>query len=269
MSGVKLSAIVLACMLPWVAVSAADDEVVIELTGADLKPSSSDDSTWGWWAPDKFDDWRPDERSELVLGDLRMLVSGDVYTVILAGEWAPELTGTGTSTDPATGEPVTETLDLEISAYDLVLGQAFGREGTTRVMPWVGATYVRIAEDRATTVAGDPAAAEDRARTTLWGATVGADLRVPLRLKLELAGRVVARWATGDRDAELATPDPGSGSVELSDSVDRTMWGADLGLRWTASPEVAVEAGYRLRDWSVDDGPVSYSGLYLKAVFGF
>jgi hypothetical protein len=47
------------------------------------------------------------------------------------------------------------------------------------------------------------------------------------------------------------------------------MWGADLGLRWTASPEVAVEAGYRLRDWSLDDGPASYSGLYLKAVFGF
>ncbi|HSN57192.1 MAG TPA: hypothetical protein VLT32_21165, partial [Candidatus Sulfomarinibacteraceae bacterium] len=67
MSGVKLSAIVLACLLSWVAASAADDEVVIELTGADLKPSSSDDSTWGWWAPDKFDDWRPDERSELVL----------------------------------------------------------------------------------------------------------------------------------------------------------------------------------------------------------
>jgi hypothetical protein len=254
--------------------SAADRDVDLEITVGDIQPSSSDQSTWGWWNPGKYDEWNPDERSKAVLADVRLLFGGTTYTVVLAGEWAPDLDGVGVYADPASGEPVTENLSIDVSAYDLGLGQVFGQGGKAAVMPWIGATYLRLNESRVT-IAPDASTSEsasDEARASIWGVVVGADARVTVWARLELFGRVLGRWAKGTRDTKLATQNPGGGSggtAKESDSVDRTMWGADLGLRWAVGRSSALEGGWRIRDWSLDDGPGTFTGPYLRVVLGF
>ena len=251
-----------------------DEEVVLEITGATLTPSSSQSSTWGWWNPGKYDEWLSDNESNVALNEARLLVSGSTYTVILGGEWYPTLSASGSFIDPQSGETVVEEPTMDISTYDLGLGQIFGRGGRIAVMPWIGATYVRVSEelriDQTGSSTGD--GGKNTASSGLWGVAGGADLRVNAWSKLDVIGRVTLRWATGTRNATLNTQDPGSGqggAVELSDSVDQYSWGADLGLRWAVTGTFEFEGGWRYRDWTLNDGPASFGGPYLKVVLVF
>jgi hypothetical protein len=254
----------------------ADDGVVLEIAVANQSASAPSGSDWGWWTPAKYPaGWAPDEGSSATLADLRMLVLGETYTVILAGEWYPDLEAEGAFTVPGVEQPVVQQLRLETAIYDLGYGLRLGRDRRNFVLPWIGATYMDI--DESLTTEPPPsstiAAGTDHASAGLWGVVVGADGSVTLWRTLDLAGRLLFRWATGDRDATMTTQEPGGGSsggtVEVTDSIGHTMWGLDIGVRWRATRAIGIEAGWRLRDRSLDDGPARFDGPQLKLAIRF
>jgi hypothetical protein len=253
-----------------------DTNVVFEIAVANLSPSSSSSADWGWWNPDKYDEWHFDDTAEFGLADARLLVSGKTYTIILDGEWYPTLDAVG-SADLGPGEDeLVQQLSLKNSVYDLGIGQWMGKNNRTGVMPWVGATYMRISEHRTTVPPPDSGTPEvtDRADSSLWGVVVGADASYQVWSTLDVTGRLLFRWATGTRTAKISSQDPGGGgstggTAEVSDSIDSGMWGIDLGLRWNATKAFWLEVGWRYRDQTYDGGPATYGGPQIKAAYVF
>lgn len=255
---------------------ASDAPVTIEVVGVNMTPSVSSSADWGWWNPAKYPDgWDPDEEASFEFAELRMLVDYGEYRVILGGEWYPDLNATGSYPTADSQESTTEQLSLKGNIYDLGFGMFCGRNDRNGVLPWIGATYMDLSEYRTTTPPQDSGLAEtiDRADTRIWGVVAGVDGSISLTDRLDVAGRLIYRWASGDRDAVISSQDPGSddtaGQVELSDSIDHSMWGADLGLRWYATEQWWFEAGWRYRDRTLDDGPASFGGPQIKMAMKF
>lgn len=254
----------------------ADQIVVFELGVANISPSSSSSANWGWWNPGKYDEWLADESSDFGLADVRLLVSGKTYTVILGGEWYPTLNAVGTADLAGDENDLHQEFSLKNSVYDLGIGQAFGEETGFSVMPWVGATYMRISEQR-TSVPPDGSDGEDvtdRADSNLWGVVAGVDASYRVWSTLDVTGRLLIRWATGTRNADISSEEPGGGgssggTAEVSDSIDTGMWGIDLGLRWNATRAFWLEVGWRYRDQTYGDGPATYGGPQIKAAYRF
>ncbi len=248
-----------------------DEPVTIEVVGANQTPSVSSSADWGWWNPAKYPvSWEPDESADFGLADIRMLVDYEEFTVILAGEWYPDLSATGSYLTEGSNSPTSQELTLKGTIYDLGFGRFYGRDKRNGVLPWIGATYMDLSE-RATTIPPAESGVSgytDSASSRLWGVVAGLDGSYQLANKLDLAGRLLFRWASGDRKATITSED-GSGEVELKDSIDQTMWGADLGLRWHAFEGFWLEAGWRYRDRSLDDGPASFGGPQIKAAMKF
>jgi len=253
---------------------AVDSKVVFEVAIANLSPSSSSSADWGWWNPGKYAEWHFDDSAEFGLADVRLGVSGKTYTVILDGEWYPTLNAEG-SADLGPGEDeLVQQLSLKNSVYDLGIGQWLGKNSRTGVMPWIGVTYMQINEHRTTVPPPDSGAPEvtDRADSNLWGVVFGADASYQVWSTLDVTGRLLFRWATGTRTAEISSQDPGGGgstggTAELSDSIDTGMWGIDLGLRWNATKAFWLEVGWRYRDQTYDRGPATYGGPQIKAAY--
>ena len=254
----------------------ADGKVVFEIAVANTSPSSSSSADWGWWNPAKYDQWSADGSSELGLADVRLMVSGKTYTIILDGEWYPTLDAVGSDDLGPDEDELVQQLSLKNSIYDLGIGQWFGRDRRTGIMPWVGATYMWIREQQTTVQAsgsggsGDP----DSAASGLWGVVIGADGSYRIWSTLDLTGRVLFRWATGTRNATISSQYPGggggaAGTAKVSDSIDSGMWGIDLGLRWYATKAFRLEIGWRYRDQTYDGGPASYGGPQIKAAYEF
>jgi len=253
----------------------ADQNVVFQIAVANISPSSSASADWGWWVPSKYDDWNVDDSADFGLADARLLVSGTSYTVILDGEWYPTLEAVG-SADVGPGEDeLVQDLTLKNSVYDLGIGRRFGADDRTGVMPWIGVTYMQLRESRTTVPPPGSSNPEttDRADSNLWGVVVGADASYQVWKTLDVTGRVLIRWASGTRTAQVYPEDPGggsgSGTVEVSDSIDVGMWGVDLGLRWNASKSFWMEIGWRYRDETYDGGPATYGGPQIKAAYRF
>jgi hypothetical protein len=265
----RIQTLVIALMLVSGLGVAAEQAVILEITGADLEPSSSSSSTWGWWNPGKYDDWVVGSGSSFELVEGRLLMVGTTYAVLLSGERNPTIDATGSREDPDTGEAVVDDVTLKTAAYDLGLGQVFRPDKGVEVMPWVGLTYLTLDEELAGVQPEPPSTGtRDTSRAGLWGVAVGADVRVQVWSRLHVTGRLTVRWGTGTRDATVHIEDPVSGepgTVKVSDSVDQWMWGADLGLKWAASDVFEIEGGWRHRDWTYGDGPASFTGPYVKA----
>jgi hypothetical protein len=259
--------VVVLVMLVGGAADAADRHVTFEIGVGNITPSSSSSSTWGWWNPSKYDVWDPDEGDDFGLTDLRLLVGSRDYTVLLAGERYPTLNAVGTYQDPATGDTVTDSVNLESWMIDLGLGRWLGRDMRNGGMPWIGLTYMRIDEQLTPGTAAGSGGSSDTASSGLWGIAAGADGSITVWKSLDITGRLLVRWATGTRKATVSAG--GSGSAEVDDSIDHFMWGLDAGLRWHAAGTIALEIGWRLRDRTLDDGPASFGGPQLKAVFEF
>ena len=254
----------------------ADTNVVFEIALANLSPSSSSSANWGWWSPDKYDEWDFDDSAVFGLADVRLLVSGKTYTVILDGEWYPTLHAVG-SADLAPGEDeLVQNLSLKNSVYDLGIGRWLGRVRRTGAMPWIGVTYMRINEHRTTVPPPGSSSGEvtDRADSSLWGVVFGVDASYQVWSTLDVTGRLLFRGASGTRTAEISSQDPGSGgttggTAQVSDSIDTGMWGIDLGLRWNATKAFWLEVGWRYRDQTYDGGPATYGGPQIKAAYVF
>lgn len=268
--------ILLACVLMVAIAGAAVAEsppVTIEIAGAKLKPSVPSSADWGWWNPSKYTDgFVVDDDASFEFVDLRMLADYGTYTVVLAGEWYPELEAEGSYTASGDDEATTEMLTLDGAIYDLGFGMNFGRNDRTGGLVWVGATYMDLGETLTVISPAGSSEAADRADTRIWGVVAGVDGSISITDRLDVAGRLLYRWATGDRDAVINTEDPASGStgqVELSDDIDHSMWGADLGLRWHATKQWWIELGYRYRDRTLDDGPVRFNGPQIKTAVTF
>jgi hypothetical protein len=248
-----------------------DPNVTIDLALANLSPSSASGADWGWWNPGKYDVWAADDGADFAIAGARLLVASTTYTIVLDGEWYPTLNAVGTSVPGGGEDDIVQQLSLKNSAYDLGIGQWFGEDRRTGIMPWAGATYMRISEGRTTAPppgSTDPAANES-ADAGLWGVVVGADASYRVWSSLDLTGRVLVRWATGTRNATITAEEPGTGTAEVSDSIDAGMWGIDLGLRWNATRAFSLEIGWRYRDQTWDRGPASYGGPQLKAAYVF
>ncbi|MEN8163909.1 MAG: hypothetical protein ABFS37_07260 [Acidobacteriota bacterium] len=245
---------------------AEDSRASLEITGSSISPSINEDGAWGWWDPRKYQLWEADQDDSFDLAELRLTMPGDEFSGFLAVELYPELTGTGVQYDDEGALVAEHQLEAEITVYDLAMTRTLNTQGAWLFRPWIALTHMQIEEKRnALQEEGLPV---DRARSKLWGAAVGLAAETSLPWNLRLSGRVVARWATGDRDATF-TPEssygvPGSTQVKSSDSVDRFMWGGELGIRWQASAYFGLESGWRYRDWTDDDGPASFDGLYLR-----
>ncbi len=245
--------------------------VAFDIAFANLSPSVPSGADWGWWNPGKYDEWAFDDGADFAIADARLLVAGKTYTAILGGEWFPTLNAVGTAAPGGEEDDIVQPLSLANSAYDLGIGQWFGGDHRTGIMPWVGVSYMRISEDR--TTAPPPGSSDDsiteNAAADLWGVVVGADGSYRIWSTLDVTGRVLVRWATGTRTARVSPQDPGTGTVEVSDSIDTGMWGIDLGLRWNATRSFWLEIGWRYRDQSYDGGPATYGGPQVKAAYVF
>ena len=245
----------------------ADDfQASLEITGSSLDISFNDSAEWGWWNPSKYQLWETDQDDSFDLTELRLTLPGKEYSGFFAVELYPELTGEGVQYDDEGSLIAEHQLEVEITVYDLAMAQTLNTHSGRLFRPWVALTHMQIEENRYPV--HEEGLPVDRATSKLWGAAVGFDAETPLPWNLRLSGRVVARWATGDRDATF-TPDgsndiPGSTQVKSSDSVDRYMWGGELGIRWQGSRHLGLEGGWRYRDWTHDDGPASCDGLYLR-----
>jgi hypothetical protein len=240
----------------------------LELTGMDVSVSDEDGATFGWWNPGKYDAWAQTTDEGFRFSGARLLFSGGEYTIILGAEFQPRLEGGGVVISDLDEVAVDVTMELE--AYDLAISKVYGRPGQAVFAPWVGVTHLRLSEER--DIAGRTAS--EASESKLWGATLGLDAGATIYDDFALTGRVLVRWATGDREARevLEGTDfglPDETVVELKDSVDRAMWGADLGVRWSAHPRFQLEAGWSTRDWTHDDGPASFSGPYVRMTAGF
>jgi hypothetical protein len=253
----------------------ADQNVVFQIAVANLSPSSSADADWGWWTPSKYDEWIADDGADFGLADARLLVSGKAYTAILDGEWYPTLQAVGSADLGPDEDELVQDLSLENSVYDLGIGRRLGGDDRTGVMPWIGVTFMQLRERRTTVPppgSSDPETT-DRAASNLWGVVVGADASYQVWKSLDVTGRVLIRWASGTRTAQVTPEDPGggasSGTAEVSDSIDIGMWGVDLGLRWNASQAFWMEIGWRYRDETYDGGPATYGGPQIMAAYRF
>lgn len=255
--------------------AAADGKVDFEVGVSRITASSSSSAEWGWWNPGKYDEWTAEDLTETRLTDVRMKILSPSYIVILAGEWYPTLEAEGRSDLAFTQDQLVQQLSFETSVYDLGIGQWFGRSRRTGLMPWIGATYMRLDERRVTELpagSSDPDPI-DRADAGLWGVVAGVDGSIELWSTVDLTGRLLLRWATGTRRATINSDDPvggGSGGpVTVSDSIDAGMWGVDLGLRWNATRAFRLELGWRYRDQTYDGGPASYGGPQIRAGYVF
>jgi len=248
---------------------AGELQTTIELTGAFTTISYANSSDWGWWNPEKYDEWQTGEDQEFGLAEARLLFSGVTYTVLFNLERYPTLEAAASRTDSVTGEEINHEITTEFKAYDLALAQWFGDKAGVGVMPLVGVTYMRISETRS--AVDELGNGKNQAASRLWGVVLGADWGARLAPRLVLSGRVVFRKGWGDRDATIPTIGPeleeqAAADVQLTDDVSRAMWGADLGLRWAATRRLQLDGGWRYRDWQYDDGPASFSGPYLRLV---
>jgi hypothetical protein len=256
-------------------VAAEGPLVTFELTFADVGISYSDSAAWGYWDRAKYDALTPVTESDSGPLAARLTSQGQKYVLLLAGERYPDLGVLGTRTDPETGGQVLEELGAEIEAYDIGYGRRYVSSSGFRAMPWGAITHVRIEEARIDVTDGMPPSDEDReeASSHLWGLAAGSDFGMRVTRGVTVTGRVVIRWAQGDREAWVTstTPDEGNGegSVKLTDDTSRTMYGVELGVRWTPVGWLAMEGGWWYRDWSVDDGPATYDGPFLRVAFGF
>ncbi len=183
-----------------------DPGVTFDVALANLSPSSSSGADWGWWNPGKYDEWDPDGGADFMVADVRLLVTGKTYTIILDGEWFPTLDAVG-SADLPEEDDLVQQLSMKTSAYDLGIGQWFGEDRRTGVMPWIGATYMRIDEDRTTMPppGSMDSANTDTADSGLWGVVIGADASYRVWSTLDVTGRVLFRWATGTRNAKISS----------------------------------------------------------------
>lgn len=264
--GMKVILVLLGVTLMSGFAGAGDFRSTLEITGNSLTPSFNDDASWGWWNPSKYDVWETEPVDSFELTELRFTVPGDEYSGFFAVEFYPELSGEGIQyTDDGT-VAAEDLLTCNITVYDLGLAQDLNLEGGYFFKPWIALSYMQIEERKFPQLAEE--APTDRADSGLWGAGIGLDAETPLPWNLRLAGRLVARWATGDRKATF-TPDgsddlSGTTQVKASDSVDQFMWGAELGVLWNASRYVGLEGGWRYRDWTNADGPATFDGPFLR-----
>ncbi len=246
-----------------------------ELTAAETSVSPASDPDWGWWSAGKYDTWSPSDEGEDGLVEARLVLAGETYATLLVAERYPELAAAASWTDPSSGAALDHALTAELEVYDLALARRVGREDQSGMMAWLGLTLVDVDETRAAPDAAGGAPVES-ATSRLWGAVAGFEGELSLATRLSAVGRLVVRYARGTREAtlrpEVPDPDPGdpvAGTVELSDSTERGMWGGELGLRWAASEWFEVDGGWRYRDWEVDGGPASFDGPFLRVAVVF
>jgi hypothetical protein len=244
----------------------------IDLTVANTGFSFSDDAAWGWWNPSKYDRWEASEEEDFGLAEGRLEVSGNTYIFVLGFELYPTIEAVGESVDPGGGNSTYQQISSDIEVFDLGFGQKFGSSRSFYVTPWLGLTHFRIDEKRALAEVPEDSV-EDTAKSRLWGIAVGAEAGLPVSQSWTVTGRLVARWARGDRDTVIHLTGPPdalqTADVDLSDNVSRGMWGIDLGAQWTSSDSFHLEGGWRYRDWQYSDGPGSFSGPYVRCSIGF
>jgi len=266
-------AIAIAVLTPLTA-PCNDVHTTIELVVADLGASPADDPAWGWWNASKYDAWSATGEDDAGPIEGRVLVTGETYATLFNAERYPELDAAASWTDVDSGETIRHDLTAELEVYDLAVAQRFEHDNESAISPWVGATLMNIDESRAVPGAANPA--RETASSELWGLVLGADGELVLHPQVAISARAVVRWAQGTRRARLRAdvPDPDSGDpaatdVVLSDTTERAMYGADLGVRWRAATAFQLEAGWRYRDWQFDDGPASFDGPYARLVVTF
>jgi hypothetical protein len=257
------AALVVTLLLTTQAVVAGDTKFSLELTAADIKTTYSDEAAWGWWNQDKYSGWQAESEDETQLVEGRLLFIGDTYTIFFAAERYPIMQASGlhAGTDQQHG------LTTKLEVFDLVIAQWFKGSGRTGIFPWAGLTRMRIREMRTLFTEAGQGPVDD-AKSYLWGVAAGADGERWLNHRFGISGRVLLRWAKGDREGtQHVESEEGEGdlmAVDFSDSTKRAMYGADLGLRMVAYRGVELEGGWRYRDWQHDSGLASFSGPYLR-----
>ena len=247
-------------------VRADDFLTTLEITGSSQSPSYKNGGAWGWWDPSKYQTWDTVDESSFELAEIRLRLPGEEYSGFLSVELYPQLTGEGLQYDEDGSVIALHSLEFEIKVYDLALTQNVVFPSGDLLRPWIALTNMQIKERRIPLQ--EPGLPVDRAESKLWGAAVGLDAEFGLTGNFIFSGRLVARWATGDRKAtftpESSNDDPGSTEVKATDSVDKLMWGGELGIRWKTHRRLGLEGGWRYRDWTDDDGPASFDGLYIR-----
>ncbi len=239
---------------------------ILEVTTGDTDVSYADDSDWGWWSPHKYDEWLPGGDTGFDLEGIRITIPSTTYGLILAWETYPTMQAHMSRFDEPTGDTVQYDLFTDIETYDLAFNRPYSIGSGGSISPILGVTYMAIDEDRRSI---DSEQASDHARTRLWGVVGGVDGQARLADRLEFAGRLLIRWGSGDRNATNTEDVEGAGLTQVtsSDSTDRIMWDAELGLRFEAHEVFKIEGGYRYRDWTYDNGPASFDGYYLRFIF--
>lgn len=176
--------------------------------------------------------------------------------------------------------------NAKVRAYDagVVLPFRFGSRWALR--PWAGVTHLEIHQEISeqwSPVVGASTSAGSESREyddRLWGAAYGADVVFHFTGWLSASARALQRWGAGTTslyyffqvDYFEEPYEPGDEPVSSthfegeapSFSSTAMMFGFDLGLRADIVRWVAIEGGWRYRNWDYDRNPGVYDGPYLR-----
>jgi len=275
-------------------VESEEPKVRIELTGAwiDVDPNLK-----ALWArsldtPDEYSQKMVSGGSSFGFSELKVLVPVRRIEIFGGYEREPSFEAAVTTESifnppsrwVATGSARVEAFDAGI-AVPLSFGSRF------ELRPWGGVSYIRVQEQWSSDGwrewyidATSNHLIDIDSSKELWGVTYGAEAVLSFTKWLALSARAFQRWGAGtwneewqDKYYEYPLPyEPGDAPVYSevhngtnSSKVTVMMFGLDLGLRATIARWIALESGWRYRDWSYDRGPGSYDGPYVRFALAF
>ncbi|MCP4899532.1 MAG: hypothetical protein GY906_21410 [bacterium] len=269
-----LSIVFAVCFLTPTTVQCNEIGTSVEVTVGTSSTAYNDDADWGWWDASKYEQWRTAQDTGIHVVDARLLLSGKTYTVLLGYEGYPTLSATASRTQPG-GDIVSHSLKTDVDVFDLALARWFPIANDVGASPWIGVTRISIEESRFVMEGESGFAGPSRsASSTMWGAIIGVDVGARVSNRFAVSGRLVVRWASGTRTSEIDLPSSEVGfpviqTVTAQDDTDQAMYGADIGLRWSATEYFHLEGGWRYRNWSYDNGFASFDGPFIRLVAAF
>lgn len=296
MTGRTLTLCAIAATILTTGLAGADEpKIMVELTGSwtDIEPNTR--SLWAVALRDPYLDVESEVSPSpgFRFSELKVLVPVGRVELFAGYEAEPrfdaylDVSQGSFNRERREGSAKVEALDAGI-VYPFHFGPRF------HLRPWAGLTHIRSTQalsDESWRSYQDPDHGflvhhlEDYdSSESFWGVVYGAEAIFDFTNWIGISGRAFQRWGSGTvthannyrrevTECPCAPGDPPdqseTSSYEIGTKETTSMFGFDLGLRATFARWIAIEGGWRYRNWSYDRGPGIYDGPYLRLALAF